>query len=555
MDYVETSKNLKLNKVPFNITFLPNDRRVVEGLLPVTNIAIMDNRTNDYHSQGLYSTAIFGKPGEKKRDRQMSYVPLRTKIFHPLYYKELIRLKGLYGQILMSESYAKWDEKEKDFVPAKDGILEGETGFSFFMRHWDELEFKQGKSQKRQLRITMLEHYRDVALIDFFMVIPAGLRDVTLDESNRPIEEDINGLYKKVISAANAINPDLEELHPSILDFPKKQLQKSVNAVDDYIHNILEGKRGFISGKFGSRKVFGTTRNVLSSMEMDAEFMGGPKHPDLNTTIVGMYQFIKAAEPLVVDYAMPKGFLSDFFDGIDSFVPLVNKDTLLKEEVQLSPKAREKWGTTKGLEDLLSGFKYQELRHNPVTIDGKFLKLIYQDNERYRIMNSIEELPDGWNKSLVRPLTWGEMFYLIAKDQVNKTRCYCTRYPVTGMGSIFPNKVYMRTTVRSLDLVELDENWNATENRAIEFPDTLNKLGWVDTMAVHTAYLPHLGADFDGDMLSFQLVYSDEAVKEVDDYLSKVTSYITPQGGLLYDSTSDVTEWVLSFTTGNGLEE
>jgi hypothetical protein len=553
MEYMAKSRSIVLNKIPFNITFLNPHKNTIAGLLPVNSLAIMDNRTNDFHSQGLYSNQIFGKPGTKQRDIQMSYIPLRTQVFHPLYYKEMIKLKGLYGQIIMGEAYALWDDTEKDFVPAKGGLLEGRTGFSFFMEYWDQLVFKPGKSQKRMLRIAMLEAYRDKALTDFLMVIPAGLRDIQFDESGRPVEEDINALYKKVISAASAINSTLGELHPTILDYPKRQLQRSIVAVDDYIHNILEGKRGFLTGKFGARKVFGTTRNVISSMEVDSEFLGDARQTDLNTTIVGLFQYVKAAEPLVVDYYMPRGFLQSFFDTLNDAPALINTKTLKSEPVTLSAKERDRWGTTQGLEDLLSGFKYVEVRHNPVMIEKHYLRLIYQDDQYYRIMQSIDELPKGWDRTKVRPMTWGEMFYLSAKDSVPKVRAFNTRYPVTGLGSIYPSKVYVKTTVRALKLTRLDDNWVPTEDVALEFPDTINRLGWADTMVVHPAYLSHLGADFDGDMLSFQLVWSDESIAEIDDYLSKVTSYITPQGDLTYPTTTDVTEWVLSFMSGNGL--
>lgn len=60
---------------------------------------------------------------------------------------------------------------------------------------------------------------------------------------------------------------------------------------------------------------------------------------------------------------------------------------------------------------------------------------------------------------------------------------------------------------------------------------------------------------YDGDTLSFALVYSKEAVAEIDAFLAAPTTYRSPAGGLTYSSTSDVTDWVLSFMTGNGLKK
>lgn len=488
-------ETIKLNHIPFNISFLLPHRSVVSQTLPVRTIQNMDNQVNDFHPQGLYSTQIFGAVGSKERDTRFSYIDLKTPIFHPLYFQELSQLKALYGDIILGKQFAKWDEQTKDFIAVKGGPIEGETGFSFFMRHWKELEFKPGKSQKRMLRIALLEHYRDKAMMDFFVVIPAGLRDIDFDDSGRPVEEEINDLYKSVISAANAINPDLQELHPTILDQPKRALQKAVVDVDKYIFEMLRGKRGFLAGKFGSRKVFNTTRNVLSSMEVDSDLLGEERMPDLNTTVVGIFQFMKAAEPLLLQHTLPNSFLGDFIENVYDNVDVVDTKTLKSVNITPSAKTKDKWGTEKGRESLLDGFKFTENRHNPIKIDGHYLKLVYRDDKVFRLMNSIDELPEGWKKENVKPLTWGEMFYIITYPIIEKTRCFNTRYPVTGLWSIFPNKVHVKTTTRGFKLKQLDADWNEIDEYALEYPDVDQKLGWHSTMSVHPAYLSGLGAD------------------------------------------------------------
>jgi hypothetical protein len=323
--------------------------------------------------------------------------------------------------------------------------------------------------------------------------------------------------------------------------------------VFEHIMNILAGKKGFLSGKFGSRRVFGTTRNVISSMEVDSELLGGPRQPDMNTTINGVFQFMKGAEPIIRLHALKNYYLKDFYDNIDNEVMLIDRKTLKPSPTILSSKTLDKWGTQAGLESTINGFKDPKKRHKPVLLDGKFLKLIYQDDKYFKVFNSIDEVPDGWDKTKVRGISWCELFYLHAMKVNPKVRCYNTRYPVTGLGSIYPNKVYIKTTTIALDLEELDDNWNPSGVRALEFPDTVKRLPFHDTMVVHPVYLPGLGADFDGDTLSCSYVYSDEGVAEVDKLLGEKTTYISPDGGLTYGSTNDVSEWCLSFMTGNGL--
>lgn len=497
MKFGQQGQSIRLNSVPFNITFLSPGPQEKAARLPVTSLGVMNDTGQDYHPNGLYSPIIFGVPGSKERDTRMAYIPLRAPVFHPVYFKELNRLKGLYGDIIMGKRYAIFDAKEKDFLPSDGGVLDGETGIAFFMKHFDKLVFKQGESKQRQLRIQVLEHFRKVATMDFLMVIPAGLRDVQMDDQGRPVEEDINALYKKVISNANTINPNLADIDIEILDNPRRAIQKSVNDVFDYIFSMLEGKKGFLAGKFGARRVFGSTRNVISSMEVDSEILGDPRMPDMTTTIVGLFQYMKASEPILLDWELRQGFLKEHIENAGGMVKLIDPKTYKSVEVEMSNKQKDKWGTEAGLEGLLNGYELEAVRHKPITIDGKFLKLVYQDDKNYRIMSSIDELPEGRDRANVRPMTWTEMFYLHTMNYIDRTRCLNTRYPVTGLGSIYPNKIYVKTTTKGLFLKELGEQWEETGKHALEFPDSLNKGPFHQTMNVHPVYLPALGADFD----------------------------------------------------------
>jgi len=483
---------MKPKLLPFNISFVRDVDNTFAGLLPVQSLQLFEGKNGDFNPQGLYSNVIFGRQGDSARETKESYINLKVPIFHPLYFKELIALKQLYLDILTRQGYATWDAEEKDFVRAD--IMTGETGFAFFTSHFNEIEFKRNKSQRRDLRIDLLEKYRHQAFIKRLFVIPAGIRDIEITEDGQPKEEDINPLYRRVISVANTINVDFEQRNSSLLDEAKANLQKAVVNIYDYIFNMLEGKRGILQGKLASRKIIGSTRNVLSSMEVGSSYLGDERQPGLNTTIIGLFQYIKGNEAYVTEYAFRKLFLSDLFDEYED-PRLIDRESLKAVAVTLSDKAREKWLTSEGLEGIINGFADATLRHNPVTIDGKYLRLIYNDGKQYRIMQDIRELPEGYDKAYVTPMSWAEMFYLLSKDNIKKNMAFCTRYPVTGLGSIYASEIYVKTTVNGLLLEELDADFNPTGNKALEFPDTKNKLPFFDTMAVSPYMLKPLGAD------------------------------------------------------------
>ena len=195
---------MKTKSLPFNIKLLSNEKSRIAGLLPVASLDIKNATTGTFHEQGLYSDLIFGPVGDKLRATRHGYINIRCQILHPFIFEELTTLKSLYKGIMQGREYALWDEKQKDFV--RSDILEGQTGFAFFMQHVDKIKHKKTSSQRRDLKIQLVEDSMDRALLNWFNVMPAGLRDVKFDETGRAVEEEINKLYRKIIIASNTIS-------------------------------------------------------------------------------------------------------------------------------------------------------------------------------------------------------------------------------------------------------------------------------------------------------------------------------------------------------------
>ena len=486
---------MKVKNIPFNITFLDSKQQTVAGLLPVTQLDIYDGNTHGHHPRGLYSDAIFGRVGTPERNTRHGYINLRTRVLHPKAYEELTRLGGPYKGIMQGKVYAKWDEKTKNFI--KSDILDGKTGYSFFMSHFDDIKFTKNKSQKRSLRVDLLNKYRSQSKIHFFIVMPAGLRDIRIAEGGRPIEEDINKLYRKILISANGIPDNMSFKEDPMLDSVRWNIQTNVQAVWDTIMGMLSGKNGFLQAKWGSRRVVHGTRNVITAMDPGSAVLGGPTSFDNSGTILGLNQTLRGVEPLITRFAMPNGIASDLINGIDGDVPLVNIKTLKGVSVHPSEKERTRWGTVDGRASLIGHHAQKENRHTPVIVDGMYLKLIYQDDAGFRLLSSIDELPEDKDKNKVRPLTWAEYFYLTLDPYMKRIRCHVTRYPITGTESNYPSIPILRTTVTALRLKEYNSNFEIDDNSRLylEFPDTLNKLEFVDSAAPNTSQLPNLGAD------------------------------------------------------------
>lgn len=531
---------------PFNVKLIDNNRSRVSGILPVASLDIFDSATGEFHPQGLYSNIIFGREGERSRDKQYSFINLRTKVFQPTYFEELRRLKGLYAEILTQRSYATWDASIKDFVKATP--IDGRTGFSFFMEHFDDLRILEGKSAARKRRVKFLKKWKDKALIDYLIVLPAGLRDVTIKDDGQYEEDDVASLYRKVLGVANTINPDLMKGDDPALDARRKNLQNGLVDVYNYIMGMINGKRGFAQRKFAARRVFYSTRNVISAMETGGFDLDDPRMPHVNETFVGVNQFAKAGEPLFIRQ-FKQGPLADFLYDLNEEPKAINPKTLKREPITVVQKQLDKWLTNDGIVGIVNNFKEPLIQKQPVKIGKHYVKLIYIDDDTYMLLDSIDDLPEGLDKNKVRPMTWLELMYITCRDFQHKPRNLQTRFPVTGTESAYPTRPKLKSTTPALTLRERMPNGEISDNIDYEFPDIRESV--FATMAVHPSRLKGLGGDHDGDMLSLTFVWGDESIDEIDAKFGNAASYVTSTGKLVLPFTTDTTNWVFRSIAGD----
>ena len=160
----------KLN-VPFNIGLLHLTADKLRGLKQVTALDHFDGNT-DFHPKGLFSTEIFGRVGDERRNLLFGYIDIKAEIFHPLVYMALIKLKRMYGDIMSGRTWAAWSDGESDFVRAKPSEG-GRTGYAFFMEHWKKIKFRESNSTLRMDMIRLIKEHGDHATTSKIVVMPA----------------------------------------------------------------------------------------------------------------------------------------------------------------------------------------------------------------------------------------------------------------------------------------------------------------------------------------------------------------------------------------------
>lgn len=480
--------------LPFNISIKQVNADAVAAMRPVSSLDIWDGATNNFHEDGLFSVSTFGRVGDEARDRKFGFVPLKVSVFHPIIYNALCALKSLYKGIMTSTSYAIWDDELKDFIPATE--ITGETGYTFFTKHWVDIDHRQTASSIRETRIAVVRKYASVALTDKILVIPAGLRDLDITDDGRHRQDPINDLYRKIISSNNIISSTYYNNNDSSLDSSRRTIQKHFNDIYALLQKMISGKRGFIQDKWASRKIFNSTRNVISAMDSSSSDLTSPRAIKITDSIVGLYQHIKAIEP-VTKHLLANGFLSRVFGAESGKALLINPKTLKAEYTPVSIDDYDRWNTEEGLSQVINSFADPSMRHRPIKIAGHYIGLIYiGPDDTFKLFSDIDELPADRNRKDVHPLTLCQLIYLSGYNEWNRYPAIITRYPVTGLGSTYPSTVYVKTTVDSEIRKELNDNWELLGDKYIAYEFPVNScISFVDTLSPALNRLTALGAD------------------------------------------------------------
>ena len=537
------------SSIPFNVSLLDVTPAKLSTLKPVRALDIFDGAgSSNFHEDGLFSVSIFGRVGDELRSKRFSFIDIKAPVFHPVVYHALVQLKRLYAGIMTGSEYAVWNEEASDFERADP--ITGRTGFAFFLQYWKAIKFEETKSAAREQNILLINKYKDRALTSKIIVIPAGLRDVEVAGDNRIQEDEINTLYRKLLSVSNTISEASVKTNPDMINNARNSLQNTFNDLFEYIEKMIEGKKKLLMGKWASRRIWNGTRNVITAMDTSTAYLGAEGSVKFNSTVLGLYQAMKAILP-VARFMLRSGFLSKVFTDVGAPVKLVDKKTLKSVAVQLKPYYFDRYMTDEGIEKLITAFGEESLRHKPMEIEGHYLGLIYKGPDgTFRLMQDIDELPPSRDKMNVYPITFCELMYLSCYLNLNRYPLFVTRYPVTGVGSIYPSKMYVKTTIKSDVRRELNANWEPMTDAHIAHSFPERNGAFVNSLVPHSAKLGRLGADFDGDTASGNATYSDESVAEVDNYLNTKKAYVGTDGKFISSIAVSTVELVFHNLTG-----
>lgn len=480
---------------PTNLTLL-DPRTIVPGVFkPITSTDPFEGMTQNLNDDGLYSLEIFGKLGSKERDNIEAFIDVKLPIFNPTYLKALIQIKALYQGILRGAEYGVWDEQAKDFI--KSNILEGRTGFSFFTQFFNDLVFASTESYKRKQRVELANRFRNIALTDKVLVIPAGLRDIQFQENGAPTEPELTELYRALMFRTRVVLGNKDDAENPLYDTVRWGLQNAFNDIDQYLFGLLDGKGGMIQKRMSTRGVHGGTRNVITARKVSRAKLKTQDGVSPNSVDMGLYQCLLNFQYVCFN-AMVNKYLANIFATSGSLTAkLVNTKTLEYEYVEVSASTVEKWTTFTGMNKLFNGFANTSLRNKEIVVDWHYLALVYDDGKDVCVLHDINDLPEGKDRKLVRPITYMELFYLSCHDVIAEQVTQQTRYPIIGIGSIFPAKVNLLSIAgASPRVVRNAVDWEERET-CLRYPHRTEQPDYFDAMSVDPSREAGLDSDHD----------------------------------------------------------
>ena len=532
----------------FNIRLMNVDAFIQEeGILEVTDPSPLEPGTSTFSDGGLFSESIFGQILSTDRLYSFGCISLNMEIITPLAYKHLCKMSSLYEEILSGRTYARFDKKEKIFIKVLEPDEEDETvktGYLFFMEHYPELVFTETDSDTRKNRVKLLNTYRKESICNKIIVLPAGLRDMSMDKGHM-IQDDINKLYTSLLQLCRFLDKDNRD---TVFDTVRFQILKKVLEIFDYIEEIITGKHGYLQGGgYGRRRIALGTRNVITAA---AYVMSDPDDvqsikPD--ETKLGIFQTAKGLQPVVKHY-IKTAFIDPILGNDDEeYVAVTNTKTFKLEYVDIPYKQKDLF-TEDGIEKWINRYRNVDVRFNPVVIKNNknidyYLLLVYDQDTKISLFRSIDDLKSHLGKDIdlskIRPLTWIELLYMATYNASINRHCIITRDPVIEEGSSYPSKIHLVSTLpgRVVDMVDLITNTEVFQYP--QYPIMDNNI-FLDSTIVHSSSLIGLGGDYDGDMVSVNYLMADDANEEIANYLSHTKAWLLPEKKMLLGGASDI---------------
>ena len=540
------------------VDILNCDKWVQDNQIPeVKNGNLMSSKSTEPDPEGLVSYEIFGRPGSLERKLSYGHIDLVDKFLNPHIYYELLRYKRNLNDLITGTNDFYFDTATKQLVEitpkttVPEKVRRG-TGLKFLYNIWDSIDFSEpvNCSPATAMRLKL---FRNVKKNECFMtklpVIPAFYRDV--HSSSEKINE-INSFYRKFITNAASLRATSGMFEMFGTTSSNKKIQEQLLELYSYFINLVGGSKGFIHKNVMGKTTDYSARAVISMPTYDKD----TNEVDFMHSALPLSTACKCFAPFI-KYGIRK-IVERRLSGRNVIVTKNEKGEL--ERLELATDFMDDFNSD-NLDKLIelydSSFDHRFDILKIRTKDGRKFPLLMITNEEHHTLDKgmVEDNDEAINgemngmnnitmeeavktertgKISLHAATLTEIFYMAAYETCKDKTIYITRYPIEDQHNIYPSLFNIIPCINYKSRYVFNRFYPhfPVIPRDTKNQENLNYL-FVDSLRVFPSYLKALGGDFDGDQVSIQGVFTEEANNAARKYITSNMNIMNASGGTM----------------------
>jgi len=515
----------------------------VEKFIQVNNLQevrnpILIERDNIPTVDGLLSTEIFGRTVEDRKGI-FAYISLNENFFHPYVYKVLKRLDRRFEEIIAGNIHVRITG-EGDIVVDEEN---GQTGLPFLVRNFHKIKFKKSASLSRTDRVDLIKGLKmNEIFTKFWIVEPAFYRDIQLDKMDKGklSSGEENKMYAKLLRLCSALKNDNSGL--SIVgDSTRLKIQHLLVEIYNNFTFQIKGKHGmfrqFVMGKsvdYGVRAVISTPLfkdETPEDMEVSFYRCGLPLSMAVTNFLPYIIKWVK-------DF-----FYKEIVLRKDNY-PIRRKTGELGNVQLTNVEQYNDEYITKCID--LYVHSYAD-RYKTIPLENsEGLNLKLRISGRYGVGKNGEVTESS--TIVNRPATWTDILFLAATEVCADKHVLITRYPLQDYLGIFPNKITVLSTTRTIPAVINGKFYKRYPYVDLELPTSHVSTMFVETLNISNLYLKGLGGDYDGDQVTIRGVFSVESNRELDRLIKNKTNILNVSGSNIRSTENEALQTFYALT-------
>jgi hypothetical protein len=479
--------------------------------------------------EGLFSYDLFGV-SDNERKNIFGYVDLRDHYIHPLIYSMMRGRMGGIRDILSGTKHAIILKGKITIVPED---YEGaDTGLDFLYRNYekinwlDEVEEEEEDSVDKKTRLSFLKSIKkDEFFITKWLIVPPFYRSQSSEDQT--IGDEINALYKDLISRTNAMRTGFGI--KLFGDETKLKIQNILLEIFTETTRPVKGKNSLLRKHLLGKTIDFTSSNVITAPEISKANRPEDMPVQFGYSAFPLATVISLFNPFYLNFITD--YLSRLLRNIQQvFANEIETINLNQFNVEYAEKLIKLFITSEGE-------RFNEITFEFVDKNNKKIKRAIALFE-FRNKDDLKN-----NKYIQRTMTYTDLFFmasdLIAKDK----HVYVTRYPAINFQNIYPSKIKLLTTVKTLDTVYL--KFDPQSEYYVEYKNypyikvegknekniPLTHYGFINVMIPGNVYISAMGGDYDGDMFYMRGVFSKEANEEAAKLIFAKSNMLDASGG------------------------